>query len=504
MKKEDVSGIQFPRAAGGGRSSTQVGRRVLSAALHAVDPGLAARVAADRRWRTGYPTHIRALVRQGSGDEALALSSANAGLDAAWDAICWVDQDGERPLREAWANVRQPLLHGMRISGSGGSRPRPLAVPYRGQLLEGDALRRQADDWLAGHRIEPGAAAAIHRCVDNPGWFDLSDRTLVLLGAGAEVGPLSHLAHWRANIVAVDVARGALWKPLVATVAEGNATLHFPFSGAPADGGAADVERAGVDLLREAPRIADWLLSLGRPLDLLGLAYADGERHLRVAMAMDWIVRAALDGDPASTVAWLATPTDVFVMPEATAHASRAAYARRSLLPRLLGPLFGVAGIEAFRPNVEERGRDAARGGHALADSLVIQQGPNYALAKRLQQWRAQEARGRGRRVSLNIAPATTTASVTSNPVLAAAYAGAHRFGVEAFAPETTRALMAALWVHDLRCEHAPGNPARGLAHPWMLFGEQACHGGFWSCAYLPRTALPFAAALGWRARGRA
>jgi hypothetical protein len=137
---------------------------------------------------------------------------------------------------------------------------------------------------------------------------------------------------------------------------------------------------------------------------------------------------------------------------------------------------------------------------YALADSLVVQQGPNYALAKRVQQWRAVEARARGHRVSLNIAPATTTASVTANPILAAAYAGAHRFGIEVFEPETTRALMAALWVHDLRCDASAANPQTPLAHPWELFADNACHGGFWACPYLPRTALPFAAAMGWAA----
>ena len=74
-------------------------------------------------------------------------------------------------------------------------------------------------------------------------------------------------------------------------------------------------------------------------------------------------------------------------------------------------------------------------------------QGPNYALAKRLQQWRAIWARSIGYRVSLNIAPSTTTASVVKNPALAAGFAGASAFGIEVFEPETTNALMAALWV---------------------------------------------------------
>ena len=178
-------------------------------------------------------------------------------------------------------------------------------------------------------------------------------------------------------------------------------------------------------------------------------------------------------------------------------------YEGRGILPRLLRPTLGLA-TPSFHPNIDtlHPGPDGRE--YALADSLVLQQGPNYALAKRLQQWRAIEARARGRRVSLNIAPATTTASVTNNPILAAAYAGAHHFGIEAFAPETTRALMAALWVHDLRSDESAANPARALVHPWDLFTDNACHGGFWTCPYLPRTALPYAAAIGFlTGRGR-
>jgi len=57
--------------------------------------------------------------------------------------------------------------------------------------------------------------------------------------------------------------------------------------------------------------------------------------------------------------------------------------------------------------------------------------------------------------VSFKIAPPTRTRSVVKNRALAAAYAGAHRFGVEVFDPGTANTLMAALLVHDL----AGGSP---------------------------------------------
>ena len=86
--------------------------------------------------------------------------------------------------------------------------------------------------------------------------------------------------------------------------------------------------------------------------------------------------------------------------------------------------------------------------------------------------------------MSANVAPATATHSVMKNRLLAAAYSGAKRFGVEVFAPETSRVLMAALLVHDLRAQ------APAPIHPDDLFVAGAAHGGLWRVAYSPRSVL--------------
>ena len=132
-----------------------------------------------------------------------------------------------------------------------------------------------------------------------------------------------------------------------------------------------------------------------------------------------------------------------------------------------------------------------------IADALVAQQGPNYALAKRIQRWRATVARHDGRQVSFHVAPSTRTRSVVKNRALAAAFAGAHRFGVEVFDPDTANTLMASLLVHDLSTEPVVH------AHPWQDEAHAAVHGGLWRAAYEPRSALGLAAVLGYAsARG--
>jgi hypothetical protein len=130
-----------------------------------------------------------------------------------------------------------------------------------------------------------------------------------------------------------------------------------------------------------------------------------------------------------------------------------------------------------------------------IHDAIVAQQGPNYALAKRLQRWRATVARDAGGTVSMNVAPPTRTRSVLKNRALAAAYAGAYRFGVEVFEPATANTLMAALLVADL---NTGGGPAH--EHPWQDEAYAAVHGGLWRAPYQPRSALGLAAVLGYGA----
>ena len=123
----------------------------------------------------------------------------------------------------------------------------------------------------------------------------------------------------------------------------------------------------------------------------------------------------------------------------------------------LRGPLRTLSGGRLLRRNYVP-GEDPG-----INDSVVLQQGPNYLLAKRIQRWRATTARAQGMPVSFKIAPPTRTRSVLKNRALAAAYAGAHRFGVEVFEPGTANTLMAALLVHDLVAGTPPaGAPVAG------------------------------------------
>ena len=116
---------------------------------------------------------------------------------------------------------------------------------------------------------------------------------------------------------------------------------------------------------------------------------------------------------------------------------------------------------------------------------ISVAQGPNYALAKRMQHWRAIIARENGSIVSSNIAPATSTVSVVHKKEFAWAYEGMPYFKpYEIFAPNVSNAVMTALLFFDLNDESSVANPNTKLNNPNQLFSYGSFNGGCWRCAY--------------------
>jgi hypothetical protein len=494
-----LSGVQFAADGSGRRSSVRAGKHIVAAALAPLDERAAAAAIAEQDWRHRYPVHWHALVAAQAMRPQLVLDSCHAGLDAAWSELRFLRGGNELRLTEAMRQPRAGELQTLTLRGEGAPAPVPWAVPYGGRQLAGDALERQLDRWEAAGICEPTYALALRELLAHPEWFDLSDRHVVLLGAASEAGPLPWLARWRARIVAVDLPRPAAWKRIVDLARAGNATLLAPRAAdAPDDPG-----RCGADLLTQAPEIAEWLARLQQPLDVDCIAYADGEQHVRVALAMDAIAATLCASEPRTSLSFMATPTDVFAVPHALAQAVQARYESRGALARLAQAGLRIAsGGRSYLPHIGAPLETAGAGRWGLVDALVVEQGPNYALAKRLQQWRALVARAAGHRVSINVAPSTTTASVVGNRLLAAGFRGAKAFGCEIFEPATTGALVAALWVHDLRTRSGKADPSVPLTHPLQLLCDGANHGGLWRVPWLPRSVLPIAALIGLVKRG--
>jgi hypothetical protein len=156
--------------------------------------------------------------------------------------------------------------------------------------------------------------------VATPEWLDLRDRAFALLGAAAELGPVGPLLAWGAQVAAVDLPVPRLQDRLMTSAHDGAGTLLLPVG----DGG-----RTGADLLAQTPEVGRWLLEAAPdlPLTVGSYAYADGAKHVQVAVASDAVVEHLLDARPGTSYAELATPTDAYAVPQDVVQDARGKWA---------------------------------------------------------------------------------------------------------------------------------------------------------------------------------
>jgi hypothetical protein len=480
----EMSGVVFARS-GESRSTGAVGRAVVAAALDQVDPVGASAARAETGWRREYPTHFRRLIEAGAREATAPVTSAQDGLRELHSQMRWTQGSDEQPLSAAITAAPSPATE---VVDGTGQPETELSVPLHGKRLRGSDLRRQLDRWVDAGVMEPGARAALEEVLKHPEWLRFEGRTLVVLGAGAEMGPLRSALRWGATVAAVDLPRTEIWDDVLTYARNRAGRLLVPVR---QEGDAPVEQRAGADLLHDPAAVTSWLGTIEGPLVLGNYVYADGGTNLRLAAAVD-VITEALQRERRRddlALAFLATPTDCFDVPvEAVEQANRSYEHPTGVIGRVRSPLRMASGGRLLR---RQYAPDAAA--PYISDTIVPQQGPNYLLAKRIHRWRATAAAADGRLVSMTVAPPTRTQSVLKNRALAAAYAGAHRFGVEVFAPATANTLMAALLAYDV---HTGGVAARpGM--PFRQEGLTAVHGGTWRVAYDPRSALGIAALLG-------
>ncbi len=499
-------GVCFPAGGDGKRSTSATGRAIFADCVRGVDSSLAERIEHTRDWRSGYLTPIRDIVAAATLTPAAALQVSSDGLASAHRRFRFGRDGQELNLGEAMATFSASGFGSVQVQGAA-QLESDLSLPYHGRRLFGRHLRDQVDKWVDDGIAEPSFGEAIHLVLDNPEWLDLRGVDIALLGAGAEMGPIRSLLRWGATVHAVDLQRPAIWQRLIDIARSTAGSIRIPIE-LDADGNPplvvdglvhpeddlAIANVAGANLLTHTPEVRTWLAEIRQPFVLGTYAYADGSQHVLLSMAADAVVVDLLERRRDISLAYLATPTDTFMVPLEVVLESRRRWDARGLSGLLQTPL---RTLKQFEPNYQQTifAGDGTEVG--LNDSLISQQGANYALAKRLQRWRALVARSTGTPVSINLAPATRTQSVVKSRALAAAYAGAGRFGIEVFEPATSTTLMAALLVHDLRNPSATANPATQLQNPMELFVQGANHGGLWRAAYSPRSVLGIAALFG-------
>jgi hypothetical protein len=213
-------GVVVPAGPDGRRSTSALGRAVVGDALRPVDPAGALAAEQETNWRAGYLVHFRRLVEAGLTSGDAARSIAAAGLASLHGRMRVALDDGEVPLHE-WAKPSRSL-DTVEVQGTG-EREEEFSLPYGGTRLRGDDLRRRLDTWTDRGVLEPSAAEAVRTVMAHPEWLPLPDRTVVVLGAGAEMGRCRRCCAgalgWPASTCRGRRCGSGSWRPRSATPA---------------------------------------------------------------------------------------------------------------------------------------------------------------------------------------------------------------------------------------------------------------------------------------------
>src|SRR5258708_6738435 len=113
-----------------------------------------------------------------------------------------------------------------------------------GRAVIADALREtdaagalgaeQETNWRSGYLthfrsiIEPSCADAVRAVADHPDWLSLPGRTVAVLGAGSEIGPLPVLLRWGVTVAGIDLPEPRIWERVLQAARSSAGTLLVP------------------------------------------------------------------------------------------------------------------------------------------------------------------------------------------------------------------------------------------------------------------------------------
>lgn len=519
-KPKAVAGVTWPETGNGARSSTITGKRVLAAALRAAGTDTASAAAdklqAEKNWRFGYCKHFVALAKE-LADENAAMNIARAGLREANSLFEFhrttpkKEGDNQLPMSSLQEYCTDPstkpssiaacnLYTGV-VQGSRGFQnfaAQSFEVPYQGKAYRGEALAELVESWSAtsSSPCDVSFCQSVREAIAHPEWFDLRGKVFVLIGATSEMGPLEHLLAAGATVVAIarcSSAKRNKWKPLIEKASNSPGRLVFPMSEpmtAEISEGMSKKQSsslldlsllAGADATTQTPELINWLNSTevvkeanGKAMSIYSGIYMDGEGFVRATMGMDAIVDGCMQRQiPKPNLLYIDTPSHAHLVSSTVKFHSQS-NATTSFLPYRL-----LAAISVLKPNMFHETKCPDR---VVLDALAVEQGPNYALAKLLQRFRAMVSHRSGAVVSVTNGPPALTDSVMHSPTMAVMMNNIHLFPPNtAMEPETVQALMTTIMVRDL---NSKSSAARQCAHVMDLFMENEWDGGIWRSPY--------------------
>jgi len=468
------------------RSSSEGGKRILAAAVKSLDANLSDSILAEKNWRYNYPSYFVDSVKLGLKSKDSAIAIAESGLAEIYSGFDFVRDGKNYNLSEAMSIFStSPFFKSVVVKGKSAkpSVAELFRMPYRGKDLVGTQVLDQLRKWSDFGTISQDVVPALTTVLEDPNmFFALEDRCFVTLGSSSEMGPFECLLNLGATVIAIDLpGRPNVWRRLIDVAVGSCGTLIIPVKNDETeyDNDYSKIAKAaGANILTQTPEIAEWLVRCvpEKELCIGSYTYLDSDLFVRIAVAGDAISSEVLKKRPGTTLAFLSSGADVFVVDEAAVKMAE------SRMGKLWHSVINTISFGKYlQPNSHELCMSDSGEKFYICDGLATIQGQNYALAKRLQHWRAISARNAGVTVSSNIAPATFTDSVEHNPLTLYISRAIWNFEpIEVYDRVTTKALMTMLLLHDMYSHDSASNPSTTLRNPQELMSTTAIDCGVW------------------------
>lgn len=426
-------GIQWPLESGG--KTTNAAKDVwCAAAIAAKDDDLGEAIKSEKNWRFGYAKHLAKLgnITAASSKENAKLI-AMAGLDQLLRSFVFVQVDQADP--ENTTTITLSDLGATPYSGEGKSKfstfkvegtkdvPSDLSLPYKKGTMDRSQLEKRMKEWVEYGTCESDCTNKVLKALSAIDQGSLKGKWFVLLGAGSEMGPLKFLLDSGANVIAVRTRKQKGWLEMETIAKNSAGTLFIPVlketdECTESGDGKEWSEKAGCDILTETLDIRDWIIDvLGGPNSgtevAVGLyTYLDSEAHVRVTLGCDVIMTGLENAFPKTKLAYIGSTS---VSTAITQEMEEAVGKNRATTPFWMRatrcPPPCISKIENV---LDSQAEDKVI---RLRHGFVTAQGPNYALSKTAQVWRAMVAKNYP---SFCVGPITRTASVCHNPTMAA------------------------------------------------------------------------------------
>jgi len=315
------------------------------------------------------------------------------------------------------------------------------------ERLVADLKSLLTNKWSAQNVAEPSLLACVDSLIAHPSILNLKGMDFVVFGALARDAPTRELLSLGANVYALDFASNKKreWNSLLDfTRTSSTGVLYLPsLSG--------EQEDPGCSLIENLCQLSPWILQNVKfqPILCNFVSADNGLELMQLVTVVDAIIEHVCTMLPESSVCHWPCADEVLIVeslsPEKTSIVEE----------RQVSKAGGVHGT-AVRAHTLFGRSSSLRKSYYLRNGINVRVGPEFYMAKLIQQWRTTVARQLGtfhwladkrrHRVSANVAP---NSNASQKDVIRA---------------------MTFFMIRDLRDPSLASNPSQGLDNPMLLF----------------------------------